>query len=389
MRVWKRLAYLIAALLILGLGLLAFLPAPIEVDVARAGRGPLMVTVDEEGEARAHDRYVIAAPVAGRLQRIELHEGDLVERSQVVASIYPLPLSAREMEEATGRVQSAQALSREADERAEQARAEYEKARRDRERAEQLVESGVISRQSFDHTRNAEITAADALEAARFKAAAAASEVAIAKAALAPLEAEQQGGRVLKLRSPIGGPVIRINEKSERVVDAGTPLLTLGDPNRLEIVVDVLSTDAVRIQPGATVLLDDWGGETPIRARVRLVEPSAFTKVSALGIEEQRVNIIADFVDPPGPLGDGYRVQARIVIWEADSVLTVASSALFRHGERWSVFVVNDGRAYRREVEVGHRSQFEAEILGGLQDGAQVVLHPTSQIEDGSRVKPG
>lgn len=388
MKVWKRLAYLISAVLVLALGLLAFLPSPVEVDVARASRGPLTVTVDEEGEARAHDRYIVAAPVAGRLQRIELHEGDLVAQGQLLASIFPLPLGVREHEEAAARIQTAQALSREADERVEQARTEYTQARRDRERAEQLVEDGVVSRQSFEHARNAEITAAKEFEAARFKAAAAASEVAVAKAALVALEAGQEGGRVIKLRSPVRGPVLRINEQSERVVAAGTPLLTLGDPNRLEFVVDLLSTDAVKVKPGATVLLEDWGGEITIRARVRLVEASAFTKVSALGIDEQRVNIIGDFVDPPGPLGDGYRVQARIVVWEADNVLKVASSALFRHEERWSVFVVEDGRAYRRDVEVGHRNQFEAEILSGLQDGALIILHPTSQIEDGSRVNP-
>ena len=165
---------------------------------------------------------------------------------------------------------------------------------------------------------------------------------------------------------------------------SGTPIITVGDPRKLEVVVDLLSTDAVKVKPGAPVLLENWGGEAPIRARVRIVEPSAFTKVSALGIEEQRTNVVADFVDPPGLLGDGYRVEARIIIWEAESVLKVPSSALFRHGDGWSVFVVESGKAVRREVEIGHRSQFEAEMLKGIEEGAQLVLHPTNQISDGS-----
>jgi HlyD family secretion protein len=185
----------------------------------------------------------------------------------------------------------------------------------------------------------------------------------------------------------VRGRVLRVIEKSERVVTSGTPIVVVGDPSKLEVVVDLLSTDAVKVRPGTAMLLENWGGEAAIRARVRTVEPSAFTKVSALGIEEQRANVVADFVDPPAPLGDGYRVEARIIIWEAESVLKVPSSALFRHGDGWSVFVVESGNAVRREVEIGHRSQFEAEVLKGIEEGAQVVLHPTNQISDGSRVE--
>ena len=193
--------------------------------------------------------------------------------------------------------------------------------------------------------------------------------------------------RLVTLRSPVRGRVLRVIEKSERVVTSGTPIIIVGDPHKLEIVVDLLSTDAVKLKPGAAMLLENWGGEAPIRARVRTVEPSPFTKVSALGIEEQRANVVADFVDPPGPLGDGYRVEVRIITWETDVVLKVPTSALFRNGDGWSVFAVENGKAIRREVEIGHRSQFEAEVLKGIEEGAAVIAHPTNQIADGARVE--
>jgi len=279
-------------------------------------------------------------------------------------------------------------LKRSADEAVEHARADYEQAKRDLRRAENLVEGGVISRQSLEQARNAGTISKNELEAARFKAQASASEVNVAKAGLIAVESGQSGAnRLVTLRSPVRGRVLRVIEKSERVVTSGTPIVVVGDPRKLEVVVDLLSTDAVKVRPGAAMLLENWGGEAPIMARVRIVEPSAFTKVSALGIEEQRANVVADFVDPPGPLGDGYRVEARIVIWEAESVLKVPSSALFRHGDGWSVFVVENGKAIRREVKIGHRSQFETEVLSGIEESAQVVVHPTNQISDGARVE--
>ncbi len=383
-----RIVYYLVALSVVALIVVAFLPSPIKVETARITRGPLQVTVDEEGEARAHDRFVVAAPIAGRLTRVELHDGDAVSVNQVVAVINPLPIDQRERAEITARVKSAEALKQSADAAVEHARADNEQAKRDLRRAENLVEGGVISRQSLEQARNAETISKNELEAARFNAQAAASEVNVAKAGLIAVESDQSGAsRLVTLRSPVRGRVLRVIEKSERVVTSGTPIVVVGDPRKLEVVVDLLSTDAVKVKPGAAMLLENWGGEAAIRARVRTVEPSAFTKVSALGIEEQRANVVADFVDPPGPLGDGYRVETRIIIWEAESVLKVPSSGLFRHGDGWSVFVVENGKAIRREVEIGHRSQFEAEVLRGIEEGAQVVLHPTNQISDGSRVE--
>jgi HlyD family secretion protein len=383
-----RIVYYLLTLSVVALIVIAFLPSPIKVEAARVTRRPLRVTIDEEGEARAHDRFVVAAPIAGRLSRVELHDGDPVSLNQVVAVINPVPIDQREHAEIKARVQSAEALKRGADEAVEHARADHEQAERDLRRAENLVEGGVISRQSLEQARNAETISKNELEAARFRAQAAASDVNVAKAGLIAIESEQGGAsKLVTLRSPVRGRVLRVIEKSERVVTSGTPIITIGDPGKLEIVVDLLSTDAVKVKPGAAMVLENWGGESSILARVRTVEPSAFTKVSALGIEEQRTNIVADFVDPPGPLGDGYRVEARIIIWEAEAVLTIPSSALFRRGEGWCVFVVENGKASRREVEIGHRSQFDAEVVSGLDEGSAVIVHPTNQIDDGAKVE--
>jgi HlyD family secretion protein len=363
------------------------MPSPIAIEVASVDQGPLRLTIDEEGESRAHDRFVVSAPVSGRLERIELHDGDFVRKGAVVASIYPAPLNPKESGEYRARLDGAEALKREADVRVARARVSYEQARRERQRTEQLAEEGLVSIQSHEQALSAEATSATELEAARFRAEAAASDERTARAALIAVDREPpSGGRIVAVRAPVGSRVLKVVEKSERVVAAGEPLVILGDPRRLEVVVDVLTTDAVRVKVGDPVLLEGWGGEAPIRARVRLIEAGAFTKVSALGVEEQRVNIVADFLDPPGALGDGYRVEARIIIWEAN-VLRVRSSALFRHGDGWSVFVVRAGRAHRRDVDIGHRSQFQAEVLGGLEQGDEVIVHPSNRLTDGARVQ--
>ena len=383
--VLRRALYFIAAAAALVALIVALLPSPVLVDVAKVERGDMLQTVDEEGEARAHDRFVIAAPVAGRLERVELHEGDRVSANQIVALIYPLPLDPRERGELAALVQAAEAAKREADARVAHALSDHEQLLRSRERAEQLGRAGLISREQLEIAQNAEMTARSDLDAARFAAQEAASQVKVARAGLLALE-PGAADRIVKLRSPVRGRVLRVIEKSEHVVSTGAAVIEVGDPRKLEVVVDVLSTDAVRIVPGARVLLEDWGGDTTIQAVVRTIEPSAFTKVSALGIEEQRVNIVADFVGDSGRLGNGYRVEARIVIWEGRDVLKVPTSALFRRDQQWSVFVEQGGRAVARDVEIGHRNSFEAEVISGLNLSEQVILHPTDRVENGGRV---
>ncbi|MDH5534255.1 MAG: efflux RND transporter periplasmic adaptor subunit [Betaproteobacteria bacterium] len=366
---------------------LAFQPQPIKVETARAARGPLVVTVDEEGETRAHDRYLVAAPVAGRLERIALHEGDAVAEGDVLARLQPIPLSAREREEQLARVAAAEAIVREAEERVRRAAVTAEQASRERERVDKLVSQGFISPQAAEQAKVVETTARNELDAARYHAQSARADARSARAGLMAVAPAGGKAPVIEVRAPAAGRVLRIPEKSERVIAAGAPLVTLGDPQALEIIIDVLSTDAVKVKPGMPVLLEGWGGSGVLRAKVRVIEPFAFTKVSALGVEEQRVNIIADFVDPPRPLGDGYKVDARIVIWEAQDVLRVPASALFRVGDSWALFVVEEGRARRREVKVGQRNSTYAEIAEGIGAGAAVIRHPSNEITDGARVE--
>lgn len=367
----------------------AFRPSPIEVDVATASRGPLMVTVDEDGETRARDRFVVSAPVAGRVARIDLREGDAVAADQEVARIWTLPLSAREREEQVARIAAAEALEREAEERVRRAETDYAQAQRDRERMEQLERRGMVSHQEAEQAVVAERTQANALTEARFRERSTAADAEAARAARLALDESPVGPEgAVRLRAPVAGRVLRVPERSERVVQAGTPLLIIGDPTRLEIVIDLLSTEAVKVEPGMNVLLEGWGGDQTLRAQVRVVEPFAFTKVSALGVEEQRVNVIADFVDPPGRLADAYRVDARIVLWKSDDVLTVPASAVFRRGDDMSVFVVEGGRARRRDVGVGHRNPASVEIVSGLDVGAVVIRHPPNAVDDGVRVRP-
>ena len=384
---YKKLIYIAAGVVILAGFTLLFLPGPVPVETSKVSIGPLQVTVDEDGETRAHDRFIVSAPVAGRVARIELHEGDPIAREQVVAELWPLPLSAREREEQLARISSAEAQRREASERVRQAVASHEQARRERTRMEKLAEGGFVAQQEAEQARLTESTSANELEAARFRERSVEADLKAARAALLALDTTGSGSARVIVRSPVAGKVLRIPEKSERVVAAGAALITVGDPNRIEIVVDLLSTDAVKVKAGMPVLLEAWGGDQPLRARVRVVEPYGFTKVSALGVEEQRVNVIADFVDATQSLGDGYRVEAKIVIWSSDKVLKVPVSALFRQGEDWAVFVVEGGRAKRRKIEVGRRGSLEAEVTQGLTAGETVIRHPSNDLTDGARVK--
>ncbi len=386
----SRRKLLYAALGAAAIGAIAwgFVPDPIAVEVTTVQRGPLQVTADEDGETRAHDRYVVSAPVAGRVSRVELHEGDAVRADQIVAQLWPVPLSAREREEQLARIAAAEALVREAQERIRHAAADYEQAKRERLRVDRLVRDGFMSPQGAEQARVLETTSANELQAARFRARSAQADAQVARAALLALDAARGAApAAIAVHSPVEGKVLRIPDKSERVVTAGAPLVVVGDPSQLEVVIDLLSTEAVKVKAGTPVLLEGWSGDRPLRARVRVVEPLAFTKVSALGVEEQRVNVIADFVDPPGPLGDAYRVEARVVLWSGDDVLKVPVSALFRRGETWNVFVLESARARRREVEIGHRGALEVEIVKGLSVGEQVVRHPSNDVEDGRRVR--
>ena len=389
----RKIIYVAPVLIILAILLWwALKPAPVAVETARASRGAMQVSIDADGKTRIHDRFVLAAPVSGRMRRIDLHRGDEVNQGDQITVIEPLPvqpLDPRQFAEATAKVSASQSILKEALALVERVRTECDQARRERLRAEKLLETGDISKQDFERARNTENACRRELEAAQFKSAAASSEVEIAKSALIQFQQQQKStsSSPVPVKSPLKGTVLKLIEESERVVMAGSPLLELSNPSHLEIVIDVLSTDAVRILPGMAALLENWGGDHPLPASVRMIEPSAFTKVSALGVEEQRVNVIADFTEGSGSLGDGYRIEARIITWQADSVLQIPTSALFRKGEAWSVFIVENGKISNREIEIGHRNPSVVEVIKGLDDGAVVVLHPTNQLADGTNVR--
>ncbi|MBI4768644.1 MAG: efflux RND transporter periplasmic adaptor subunit [Deltaproteobacteria bacterium] len=374
------------ALILLGVVVWVMIPSPLEVDLQSSQKGMLMVTVDEEGETRAKDRFVVSSPVSGRLTRIQLKEGDPVGLNQTVAVIHPLPLGKRESTEIRARLQAAQALHREAEILIRQTQLNLEKFRRERQRTEQLHKNGLITHQELELARDAEKLRIEEFDAAKMKAQAAAFEIKAIRSGLISLEEGKGEPKIISVRSPVAGRVLKVMEKNEQVVVPGTPLLVLGNPSQLEVVIDLLTTEAVKVKTGNTVLLENWGGDQPLQARVRLVEPWGFTKVSALGVEEKRVNVIADFVDPSTSLGDGFRVEARIIIWKGEGILKIPASALFRVGQSRAVFVHQDGRAKRREVEVGRQGAFEVEIQKGLKEGEEVVIHPSNQIREGLRI---
>ena len=391
-RILNTLILIFIAVVVVALLTMWLRPTPIRVDVAKATRGPMRVTVDGEGKTRVRDRYTVAATVSGRLRRIALRRGDAVEQGQLIAVIEPLPLAPldpRQRAEAVGRVNAAEDVRFEADRLVERNWSIYDQARRDLERSESLARSGVISRQEVERAQTALATSLREYQAARSKAESAAHEVEVARAALIAIDrtGKTSSGAAVKVQAPTRGKVLRVLEESERVVAAGTPLVEVSNPSNLEIVIELLSTDAVKVSSGALVLIEDWGGLSTLEAHVRLIEPSAFTKISALGIEEQRVNVVADLTESAVSVGDGYRVEGRIVTWEGDNVLRVPVSALFRRGEHWSLFVVENGRANLRDVEVDHRTPVEAEIKRGLEEGAEVITHPPNQLSDGARVE--
>jgi HlyD family secretion protein len=387
--------FIVAALVALALAW-GFWPRPVLIETAEVARRALQVTVEEEGRTRVMDRFVLYAPVAGYLRRIELHVGDAVELGETLAQLDPLRpvvLDPRSRAEAEARVAAARSALARAESAARQAEAEAELAAEEFRRREDLLARDLISRSEFDQARGR----TRALDAAR---AAAESSVEVARhdleAASAALRhsAAVDGdppAEVVPVRSPVDGRVLKLVQESAGVVAAGQALLEVGDPRRLEVEVEVLSRDAVRIEPGGRVLFERWGGDEVLEGVVRTVEPTGFTKISALGVEEQRVLVIADIRSPPEAwqrLGDGYRVEARFVVWERPDALTVAASALFRRDDSWAVFAVEEDRARLRRVRVGQGSGLLTEVLEGLAVGDKVIVHPDAAVYDGVRVEP-
>lgn len=371
-----------------------FWPAPLLVESGMAKRAPLRVTVEEEGQTRVKDRYVISAPVAGYLQRIVLEVGDAVTQGQPLARMEPLRpevLDPRSRARAEAQVAAAQASIKRAEQQESAARAAATYARNDYARKQQLEEKNLVSREVVEQAATHSREAAAELRSAGFAVEVARHELEAAKTALqfSITNNGEAAPETVSIKAPINSRVLQIHHKSEGVLVTGEPLLEIGDPAALEIAVDVLSADAVRIRPGTRVQLLRWGGPQALDAVVRTVEPTGFTHISALGVEEQRVWVIADLVSPRKhweQLGDGYRVEAHFILWEADDVLQIPTSALFRQDDSWAVFVIDAGKARLTTVSTGHDNGLITEVLDGLAEGTQVILHPDDRIEDDVRV---
>ena len=394
----KKKPWWIAAVIVsCGVLFWAFRPQPVKVEISVAKRGPLVVTVDHEGKTRVKDRFVISAPLAGRLQRVALKAGDNVEAGKTLVAVIepsdPDLLNPRAFAEAEARVKAAGASVKQTAAQSERARALLELAKGDLERAQNTVKTGASSQADLDAAEHKEQAAQEDVHAADFAAQVARFELELAKAALEFAQPARDGSTTVprfEIHAPIRGRVFRVFQESATVVTPGTRLMELADAQNIEIEVDLLSTGAVQVRPGARMVVEHWGGSEPLEARVRVVEPSAFTKVSSLGIEEQRVNIIADFVSPRekrATLGDAFRIEARMVVWESPNVLKIPSGALFREAGEWSVFVVDGNRAKLQRVALGHRNDLEAEITEGLNEGESVVIYPSDRVQHGVRLE--
>ncbi|MBM3513142.1 MAG: efflux RND transporter periplasmic adaptor subunit [Alphaproteobacteria bacterium] len=367
----------------------ALRPTPIAADFAKATKGDIVVSIDDEGETRVRQIYIVSAPVAGRVERIELEVGDPVVAGETVLALFqpqdPALLDVRSKSEAEAGVRLAEA---------EQARAaaQLEFAQSDLRRQEQLLKEGNISQASFDRAKLQIKTAEAQLAQATASVVKRRADLDTSRAALA-MAGRWSSGDVridyVPVRAPVDGKLLKRMQQSEALLAAGTPLLEIGDPRDLEIVTDLLSADAVKIKVGNDASIEDWGGPIPLAGKVKRIEPFGFTKVSALGIEEQRVNVIIDFTSPPEQwqsLGHGYRVQTRIIIEKKQGVVKVPVSALFRTGADWTVYVADGGTARLRKVTVGSRNTLDAEIVEGLKDGDTILLHPSDLIEDGTSI---
>ncbi|MFW2388058.1 MAG: efflux RND transporter periplasmic adaptor subunit [Polyangiales bacterium] len=394
LRKWvRRTLIALAVLAVVGLIVVAWIPNPVEVEVAEVSRGPLVVTVNEDGRTRVKDRYTVSAPINGNLARLDLDAGDTIEEEQVLARLVPLPpplLDSRTRAEAKARVDAAMAARRQSQSAVNRARVQRDFAKQESERALAVVQQGGLARSDADRAVSTYRSSQEELSSANFGARVSEHQLKLAQTALMQLSGQGEEGEQLEIVSPVAGQVLKIFLESEGVVQGGTPILEVGDPAALEVVVDVLSQDATRIPSGATATIERWGGKNPLRGHVRVVEPSAFTKLSALGVEEQRVNVIIDMDDERenwASLGDGYRVEARISVWEGEDVLRVPASAVFRSGESWATFVVEAETAVVRSVELGETNGLDTEVLSGLEEGETVIAYPSDSVRDGVAVK--
>lgn len=383
----------------LGLGLLAFIgyglkPRPIEVELSTISTGPLTVHVVEEGKTRVRNRYVVSAPVAGQMSRVSLRAGDPVKAGEtIITSIEPAIsplLDPRAKAQAEARVQVADAARMQAEQSLSMAKTADKFAQSNWSRVQTLNEKGSISVTDRENAERDASMKQQEVRGAEFALKVADFELQQAKAALLQLASPATAGSIIEVKSPVSGKVLRVQQESAMVVSPGTAIVEIGDPSDIEIEAEILSRDAIAIQPKLPVVVEQWGGAEPLRAEVRLVEPAAFTKVSALGVEEQRVLVRSDLINAPAAaqaLGDRYRVEVRIAIWNSENALLIPAGALFREGSEWKTFLFRDGKAKTVPVDIGHTDGRMSEVLKGLSKGDEVLLHPPDTVKDGSEVK--
>ena len=387
---------LLLAAVVAGVGLavvLALRPRPVPVDAAPVTRGPLIVAVQESGKTRVKDRYVVSAPTTGHLSRLSLDAGDLVAEGQTLAEIAPSAsplLDQRARAQAEARLGAALSAVNQAQAQTTRAAAGRELAERNLARVRRLAKGGAVSQQAVDQAEFEARMRAQEESSAAFAAKVAAQDLRLARAALAGDRTGSTRDGHVDVIAPASGRVLRVMQKSAGIIPAGTPILEVGDPAALEVIVDLLTTAAVQITPGTPVAIDGWGGEGTLNGRVRLVEPSGFTRPSALGIDEQRVNVIVAITDPHdrwAALGDNYRVENRLVLWRGEDVVQVPQGAIFRHGDGWAAYRIDHGTTSLITVQPGHRGDATVEITGGLSVGQAVVVHPGERVKDGGRVE--
>jgi len=389
---------LLAGVLAIAVAMVVYLsltPEVVDVEMAAATIGPLRVSVKEDGKTRIGEKYVVSAPVSGRVSRIELNAGDFVDEQTLLAVVLPSDpaiLDARALAEAQARVNAAEAATQRAQSQREQAKINLELNEARFERVKRMKAADAASQTEYDIAKAELLAGRQAIETTRFDSEIAKYELDMARAAVKQFAdpTSDEAMQPFEIHSPITGRVLRVIQESSAVINVGTPLIELGDPSNLEIEIDVLSTDAVRIKPGSALTVEHWGGETPLQGYVRVVEPSALTKISSLGVEEQRVNVIADFNEPPeriSSLGDGYRVEAHIIVDELDAALLIPNSALFRYERDWHVFKVVGGVAVMQRVATGLQNDSQAQIVEGLTEGDRVILYPSDEITPGTPVR--
>ncbi len=389
----RRLLPWLGAIVLISAVVWGLWPKPVLIETGVIVRSPLTVRVSEEGKTRVRNRYIVAAPVAGKMRRVPLKPGDAVEAGKTVLTliepVVPPLLDPRARVQAEAVVSMREAAHKQTAESLAALKAALQLAEANRDRMRNVKTAGTLSDADRDRAETEALVKAAEVRAAEFSLQVIDYELAQARAVLDRPDGNGSNN-LIEVKSPVSGRVLNVRQESETIVAPGMPILEVGDPADIEIEAEILSRDAVTIRPGDSVEVEQWGGEKPLKARVRRIEPAAFTKISALGVEEQRVIVLSDLVDPPETaraLGDRYRVEVRVAIWHADDVLVVQSGALFREDNAWKTFIYRDGKASLTAIEAGHSDGRLTEVLSGLRPGDKVLLHPPDVVKDGSDVR--